>query len=192
MSEAAVSHYLAEYDRFRDVLAASWPAQRRADALEYLKTHGFPTRRTEQWKYTDVLSHYQEKIHAGEAPGGARRCCAGGEAALLPAQLPRTGVHQRQLFHRTVAQPAPAVRRNRVRIAIGRERERRTAGALLRQRGNRARVYRPEHGICQRRCLGPYTGRHGHPGADTYHPPGRPGGRNPTVPTLTNVAPRAT
>ena len=54
MSEAAVSHYLAEFDRIRDTLASPWPAQRRASALEFLKQHGFPTRRTEQWKYTDV------------------------------------------------------------------------------------------------------------------------------------------
>ena len=68
MSEAAVSHYLTEYDRFRDVLAASWPAQRRADALEYLKTHGFPTRRTEQWKYTDVSPITRRKFTLGKLP----------------------------------------------------------------------------------------------------------------------------
>ncbi len=54
MSEAAVSHYLAEYERWRATPAASWPAPRRARGLEFLKTHGFPTRRMEQWKYTDV------------------------------------------------------------------------------------------------------------------------------------------
>ena len=68
MSEAAVSHYLAEYDRFRDALAASWPAQRRTDALEYLKTHGFPTRRTEQWKYTDVSPITRRKFTLGKLP----------------------------------------------------------------------------------------------------------------------------
>ena len=71
MSEAAVSHYLAEYDRFRDVLAASWPAPRRADALDYLKTHGFPTRRTEQWKYTDVTPITRRNFTLGPAaPAG--------------------------------------------------------------------------------------------------------------------------
>ena len=54
MTEAAVSHYLAEYDQFRDNQSSRWLAQRRRTALEYLKTHGFPTRKTEQWKYTDV------------------------------------------------------------------------------------------------------------------------------------------
>ena len=66
MSETAVSHYLTEYNRRRDTLAASWPAQRRADALEYLKTHGFPTRRAEQWKYTDVSPITRRKFTLGE------------------------------------------------------------------------------------------------------------------------------
>ncbi len=66
MSEAALDHYLAEYDRFRDTLAASWPAPRRADALEYLKTHGFPTRRTEQWKYTDITPITRRKFTLGK------------------------------------------------------------------------------------------------------------------------------
>ena len=66
MSEAAVNHYLGEFDRFRGTLAASWPAQRRADALEYLKTHGFPTRRTEQWKYTDVSPITRRKFTLGK------------------------------------------------------------------------------------------------------------------------------
>ena len=70
MSEAAVNHYLGEYDRLRDVLAASWPAQRRADALEYLKTHGFPTRRTEQWKYTDVSPITRRKFTLGKPAAG--------------------------------------------------------------------------------------------------------------------------
>ena len=68
MSDATVSHYLAEYDRFRDALAASWPAQRRSAALEYLKTHGFPTRRAEQWKYTDVSPITRRKFTL-EQPG---------------------------------------------------------------------------------------------------------------------------
>ena len=68
MTEAAVNHYLAEYDRFRDTLAATWPAQRRADALDYLRTHGFPTRRTEQWKYTDVSPITRRKFTLGKLP----------------------------------------------------------------------------------------------------------------------------
>ena len=72
MSEAAVSHYLAEYDRFRDTLATPWLAQPRAAALDFLRTNGFPSRRTEQWKYTDVTPHYQEKIHCRESRTGRR------------------------------------------------------------------------------------------------------------------------
>ena len=67
MSEAAVSHYLAEYDRFRDSLASSWPAQQRTEALDFLKTHGFPTRRTEQWKYTDVSPITRRKFTLGNS-----------------------------------------------------------------------------------------------------------------------------
>ena len=67
MSEAAVSHYLAEYDRFRDALSSRWPAQRRVAALDYLKTHGFPTRRTEQWKYTDVSPITRRNFTLGQS-----------------------------------------------------------------------------------------------------------------------------
>ena len=62
MSEAAVSHYLAEYERLRAAPAASWPASRRGRGLEFLKTHGFPTRRMEQWKYTDVTPITRRKF----------------------------------------------------------------------------------------------------------------------------------
>ena len=67
MTEAAVSHYLAEYDQFRDNLSSPWLAQRRASALEYLKTHGFPTRKTEQWKYTDVSPITRRNFTLGKA-----------------------------------------------------------------------------------------------------------------------------
>ena len=67
MSEAAVSHYLAEYDRFRDTLATPWLAQPRAAALDFLRTNGFPSRRTEQWKYTDVTPITRKKFTAGRS-----------------------------------------------------------------------------------------------------------------------------
>ena len=71
MSEAAVTHYLAEYDRFRGALTTPWLARPRAAALDYLRTVGFPTRRTEQWKYTDVTPITRRKFTAGlSAPGG--------------------------------------------------------------------------------------------------------------------------
>ena len=65
MSEAAVSHYLAQYEQFRDTLTAPWPAQPRAAALDFLKTNGFPSRRTEQWKYTDVTPITRKKFTVG-------------------------------------------------------------------------------------------------------------------------------
>ena len=67
MSEAAVSHYLAEYERFRESPAAATAAPRRAQALEFLQTHGFPTRRMEQWKYTDVTPITRRKFTIGNA-----------------------------------------------------------------------------------------------------------------------------
>lgn len=67
MSEAAVSHYLAEYDRFRDTLTTPWLAQPRAAALDFLRTNGFPSRRTEQWKYTDVTPITRKKFTAGRS-----------------------------------------------------------------------------------------------------------------------------
>lgn len=67
MSEAAVSHYLAEYERFRASPAAATAAPGRARALEFLQTHGFPTRRMEQWKYTDVTPITRRKFTIGNA-----------------------------------------------------------------------------------------------------------------------------
>ena len=54
MSARAISHYLAEHQRFRHGLAADCLAQPRAAALDYLSSMGFPTRKQERWKYTDV------------------------------------------------------------------------------------------------------------------------------------------
>ena len=67
MSEAAVSHYLAEYEQFRDTLTAPWFAQPRAAALDFLRTNGFPSRRTEQWKYTDVTPITRKKFTVGRS-----------------------------------------------------------------------------------------------------------------------------
>ncbi len=66
MSEAAVNHYLAEYDQFRGSLTSSWLPERRAVALEYLKSHGFPTRKKEKWKYTDVSPITRRKFTLGK------------------------------------------------------------------------------------------------------------------------------
>ena len=67
MSEAAVSYYLAEYERFRKSPAAATAASSRARALEFLQTHGFPTRRMEQWKYTDITPITRRKFTIGNA-----------------------------------------------------------------------------------------------------------------------------
>ena len=71
MSEAAVSHYLAEYEQFRDTLTAPWLAQPRAAALDFLRTNGFPSRRTEQWKYTDVTPITRKKFTVGRSASAA-------------------------------------------------------------------------------------------------------------------------
>ena len=71
MSEAAVSHYLAEYEQFRDTLTAPWLAQPRAAALDFLRTNGFPSRRTEQWKYTDVTPITRKKFTVGRSAPAA-------------------------------------------------------------------------------------------------------------------------
>lgn len=71
MSEAAVSHYLAQYEQFRDTLTAPWPAQPRAAALDFLRTNGFPSRRTEQWKYTDVTPITRKKFTVGRSAPAA-------------------------------------------------------------------------------------------------------------------------
>ena len=89
MSEAAVSHYLAEYDRFRGALPSPWPAQPRAAALDYLKTHGFPTRRTEQWKYTDVTPITRRNFTLGQsAPDGVD------ETFVESLRFPGLGCHE--------------------------------------------------------------------------------------------------
>jgi len=54
MSEAEVNHYLSEFERFKSAQVPGWLPERRSDALAYLKNNGFPTRKKEKWKYTDV------------------------------------------------------------------------------------------------------------------------------------------
>ena len=67
MSEGAVGHYLAEFDRFRQRLPDDRLAQRRARALAFLKDHGFPTRKKETWKYTDVAPITRRRFTLPEA-----------------------------------------------------------------------------------------------------------------------------
>ena len=67
MSEVAVNHYLAEFDRFRRRLPDDRLAQRRDQALAFLKDHGFPTRKKETWKYTDVAPITRRRFTLPEA-----------------------------------------------------------------------------------------------------------------------------
>ena len=67
MSEAAVSYYLEDYERFRASRPVAPASPQRAQALEFLQTHGFPTRRMEQWKYTDITPITRRKFTIGDA-----------------------------------------------------------------------------------------------------------------------------
>ena len=53
MSQAALEHYLAEYERVQTDSPAWLDAQRQS-AIESLRDSGFPTLKHEHWKYTDV------------------------------------------------------------------------------------------------------------------------------------------
>ncbi len=71
MSEAAVQHYLAEYDRSRTALPHGGLFARRTAALERLQSCGFPTRRREEWKYTDVSPITRRNFTLGPAEPAA-------------------------------------------------------------------------------------------------------------------------
>ena len=50
----ALNHYLQEHERNRSVMAADTLTGLRQSALQQFQNLGFPTRRQENWKYTDV------------------------------------------------------------------------------------------------------------------------------------------
>lgn len=52
MSQSAIDHYINEFEN--NSLGDAAYANQRRSALEALRESGFPTRRTEDWKYTDV------------------------------------------------------------------------------------------------------------------------------------------
>lgn len=52
MSLDPVQHYLAQY--VSKANTASWLVQQQDQAVELIRSKGFPTRRLEEWKYTDV------------------------------------------------------------------------------------------------------------------------------------------
>ena len=53
MSQAAVDHYLSEYQRLHGD-AQDWLHSHRSSALDVFNQQGFPSTRHEAWKYTDV------------------------------------------------------------------------------------------------------------------------------------------
>jgi len=54
MSRNVVEQYLAQYQVHPAVAGAAWLMQQQADAIAQIRSNGFPTRRLEDWKYTDV------------------------------------------------------------------------------------------------------------------------------------------
>ena len=158
MSEAAVSHYLAEYERWRATPAASWPAPRRARGLEFLKTHGFPTRRMEQWKYTDVTPITRRQFTPAQPTPTAID-----DTLVDKLRFTRLDCHELVFINgnfsaQTVAHQAVAVRDDGIRAASGRGWQRRPACASFRQRRHRAGVHRPECRVRERRLAGARAG----------------------------------
>ena len=54
MSQDPVAHYLSQYASRPAAAQAAWLVQQQDQAVESLRRNGFPTRRNEEWKYTDV------------------------------------------------------------------------------------------------------------------------------------------
>jgi Fe-S cluster assembly protein SufD len=54
MTESAVNHYLAEYNRQQDRQTIPWLQEQSTAAFDKFQQTGFPTTRQENWKYTDV------------------------------------------------------------------------------------------------------------------------------------------
>lgn len=54
MSDNTVNYYVKEFRRQQSSLSDDYLAENRLDALEKFRNSGFPTRRMENWKYTDI------------------------------------------------------------------------------------------------------------------------------------------
>ena len=54
MSEDSIQHYLSEYARLKPIQDLPWLVDQQQTAVETFHHVGFPTLRTEEWKYTDV------------------------------------------------------------------------------------------------------------------------------------------
>ena len=64
MSDAAVQHYLSEFDRVGCALPGSRGAQAGERALAFARARGFPTTSQEEWKYTDTRPITKRKFRA--------------------------------------------------------------------------------------------------------------------------------
>ena len=65
MTEAAVEHYLGQYARLQPA-SADWINTIRESAIEQFRHTGFPTPRSENWKYTDVRPIVKRNFVAAE------------------------------------------------------------------------------------------------------------------------------
>ena len=54
MTDNAVNYYVNEFRRLQSRLGNDYLAENRLEALEKFRNSGFPTRRMENWKYTDI------------------------------------------------------------------------------------------------------------------------------------------
>jgi Fe-S cluster assembly protein SufD len=73
MNEAAVAHYLDQYNTRARPAGPAWLNGIRASAIEQFRRHGFPNLRQEDWKYTDVRPIASGNFIAADAPRPASR-----------------------------------------------------------------------------------------------------------------------
>lgn len=66
MSQAALDHYLSEYERAQ-LDGPTWLKEQRQLALGTLKQQGFPTLKHEHWKYTDVRPITKQAFKTSDA-----------------------------------------------------------------------------------------------------------------------------
>jgi Fe-S cluster assembly protein SufD len=91
----AIQPYLDQYGRLASILpggALPWLAERREEALERFRSQGFPTKRAEAWKYTNLRS--LEKLTFEPAP------LTGGliNIDVLPTVMPANQALHRLVF----------------------------------------------------------------------------------------------
>lgn len=87
MSQAAVDHFLNQVANATP--GTSWLDARRAEAAEALRQVGFPTRRVEEWKYTDVRSLLEQEFSfQAETP------VAADESAIDSAKIAGLDCHE--------------------------------------------------------------------------------------------------